>query len=147
MFSSAEITFAAMGGGFNVRVRNTGDYSSKGTKQDFYTFTIEKDNKGLKCTDSHSKEEAQDLMFNRFCPSDDWIYYRITVNYTASTIAITHDGPSKLFNDAECKIECKTKGSTGATVPKDIRGFTYVSFMRTSKSCEPFIRDLQVSFK
>ena len=135
---TAEITFAAMGGGFSVRVRETGDFKCNEKHGQFYTITIEKDCKALKCIGSKSKVLAHDPVFNRLCPSDDWIYYRIAIDYADSTITVMHDGPSKQFNNAECKITCR---------PQGIRTFTYVSFERTSETHKPFIRDFQMSFK
>lgn len=146
---SAEFTFAAIDGGFCFRLGNTGDAECDGAR-DYYTFEIDALNRGLCCTDFSFNTMAQEPQFNNFCPKNDWIYYRVSVDYENSKITVMHSDPSYAYNMVTCSFEC-FKGVTLAsgekvTEKKDLRGFIYSSFRLTSQKCRPFIRNFQANF-
>lgn len=140
-FSRVRITFTALGGGFSVRVRNTGDYNCKGVCVDYYTIKIDEKNMGLSIWSKEIKKVTQEPNFNEFCRKDDWIYYCIVVDYAESKITISHTGPSAILEDKGCEISCL---SDDGNAHKDIHMFTYASVSAVNNV---FIRDFQMNFE
>lgn len=137
---AGRISFAALGGGFEVILGNTGDYKSDAVDRDYYRIEIDSKNMELCCKSTGTKEVAKDSTFNAFCPCDDWIHYCIEINYAESSIVVKHSEQRHPFSKTECSFICKNEEDK-----KDIHKFQYVSFRFKSK-CRPFIRDFKVEF-